>query len=90
LPVSIIIGTFAGLAAIGARRRPADSKDVLRALLHQLYGEALLAALAADPDHLPNRHGVLGLVGVDLQRDRLIVDFLHLVGLARHDAGRRN
>lgn len=29
--VFIILGTFAGLAAIGARSRPADSKDALRA-----------------------------------------------------------
>ena len=33
--VFILIGTFAGLAAIGARSRPADSKDALRALLQE-------------------------------------------------------
>jgi hypothetical protein len=33
--VFIIIGTFAGLAAIGARSRPADGKDALRALLQE-------------------------------------------------------
>jgi len=33
--IGILIGTFAGLAAIGARSRPADSKDALRALLQE-------------------------------------------------------
>jgi hypothetical protein len=45
--VFLIVGTFAALAAIGARSRPADGKDALRVLLNQPFGEALLAAVAA-------------------------------------------
>src|SRR5438132_13434694 len=44
--VFVIIGIFAALAAIGFRSRPADSKDVLRTLLDQPFGQALLAAIA--------------------------------------------
>jgi Mn2+/Fe2+ NRAMP family transporter len=44
--VFCIVGTFAALAAIGARRRPADSKDALRALLAEPFGQILLTALA--------------------------------------------
>jgi hypothetical protein len=45
--VFVIVGLFAAMASIGARSRPADSKDALRAVLNQPFGEALLAALAA-------------------------------------------
>ena len=44
--VFVIIGIFAALAAIGARSRPADSKDALRALLNEPFGQALLAIIA--------------------------------------------
>lgn len=44
--VFCIVGTFAALAAIGARSRPADSKDALRALLAEPFGQIILAALA--------------------------------------------
>ena len=44
--VFVIIGIFAGLAAIGGRSHPADSKDALRALLNQPFGRTLLAAIA--------------------------------------------
>ncbi len=43
----VIVGIFAALAAIGARSRPADSKDALHALLNEPFGQALLAAIAA-------------------------------------------
>jgi Domain of Unknown Function (DUF1206) len=45
--VFVIIGIFAAMAAIGARSRPADSKDALRALLNEPFGQALLAIIAA-------------------------------------------
>jgi uncharacterized membrane protein YidH (DUF202 family) len=44
--VFVIIGIFAAMAAIGARSRPADSKDALRALLNEPFGQALLAIIA--------------------------------------------
>jgi hypothetical protein len=40
--VFLIIGTFAGLAAIGARNRAVDSKDALRILFSEPVGQALL------------------------------------------------
>jgi hypothetical protein len=41
------VGVLAGLAAIGNPRRLPDSKDALRTLLDQSFGEALLALVAA-------------------------------------------
>jgi hypothetical protein len=45
--VYLIIGLFALGAAVGARTRPADSRDVFLALISQPLGVALLAVLAA-------------------------------------------
>jgi hypothetical protein len=45
--VFALVGLFAALAATGARGRAADSKDVLRALLNEPFGYALLALIAA-------------------------------------------
>jgi hypothetical protein len=45
--VFLIVGSFAGLAAIGARNRAVDSKDALRILLGEPMGQAFLAAIAA-------------------------------------------
>jgi hypothetical protein len=75
----LIVGTFAGLAAIGARNRAVDSKDALRILLSEPVGQALLAAIAAgllcfagwrlaqaflDADHRGNDFRSLGHRGV--------------------------
>ncbi|MFZ1088021.1 MAG: DUF1206 domain-containing protein, partial [Xanthobacteraceae bacterium] len=45
--VFVIVGVLAGLAAIGNPSRLPDSKDALRTLLDQSFGEALLALVAA-------------------------------------------
>jgi hypothetical protein len=45
--VFLFIGTFAGLAAIGARNRAVDSKDELRILLGELVGQALCISRSA-------------------------------------------
>jgi hypothetical protein len=45
--VFVIVGLLAGLAAIGNPSRAPDSKDALRTLLNQPFGEALLALVAA-------------------------------------------
>ena len=43
--VFLILGLFAALAAAGAHGRTVDSKDALRIVLRQPFGEALLAVL---------------------------------------------
>src|SRR5436190_19615828 len=45
--VFVIIGALALLAALGNPSRAPDSKDALRTLLDQPFGEALLALIAA-------------------------------------------
>jgi Domain of Unknown Function (DUF1206) len=45
--VFVLLGGFAGMAAIGARSRAMDSKDALLTLLHQPFGTVLLLMLGA-------------------------------------------
>ena len=45
--VFVLLGGFAGMAALGARSRAVDSKGALLTLLHQPFGTVLLLTLAA-------------------------------------------
>jgi hypothetical protein len=45
--VFVLLGGFAGMAALGARSRAIDSKEALLTLLHQPFGAVLLSMLVA-------------------------------------------